>query len=580
MKSSLAVSQLYHAVRFIMRVFESVIFCFWLTLTVKSSDVLSTSPQAGNDSCPPWQLRDNSTGACLCKTRDVYSVVRCRNYPYELFLQECYCLTYWHNELATGPCVYTCHRAGVSGYYFNITVRSNSLINDVVCGPQKRRSQMCGECKPGYAPPVYSYSLACVNCTTSNWGKYTAVSFIPLTGFFFFVVTFRISAFSPKLHGFILFSQIVTCPCFMRDLEIKMPSLPPIQKHLVQAFSSFLGIWNLDFFRLVYSPFCLHPHADTLQVMALDYLVAVYPLILIGLSYLLVLLYDKNVRIVVCLYKPFVSFFTRFRRQWNIRNSLVDAFATFFLLSYVKILSVSTDLLLPVAVNGQNDRLYLFNQGDVAYFSRQHLPYACLALFFLLTFTLLPMALLFLYPCSCFQVCLNRTGLSCQSLHIFMDSFQGHYKNGTIGTRDFRSFSALYLLLRLLVYCSLVFTYETKSYSYPTAIILIFTVVTAIANPFKGRVHNVTTTLFLLFLSLTFIFVLPVQIDGLSHKTHSYTPASIVLLVVWCSYITVYFLYWVTPSKVWQSPVLKNVVLQCWKYRFFHRDGYESLQPF
>ena len=513
MKSSLAVSQLYHAVRFIMRVFESVIFCFWLTLTVKSSDVLSTSPQAGNDSCPPWQLRDNSTGACLCKTRDFYSVVRCRNYPYELFLQECYCLTYWHNELATGPCAYTCHRAGVSGYYFNITVRSNSLINGVVCGPQKRRSQMCGECKPGYAPPVYSYSLACVNCTTSNWGKYTAVSFIPLTGFFFFVVTFRISAFSPKLHGFILFSQIVTCPCFLRDLEIKMPSLPPIQKHLVQAFLSFLGIWNLDFFRLVYSPFCLHPHADTLQVMALDYLVAVYPLILIGLSYLLVLLYDKNVRIVVCLYKPFVSFFTRFRRQWNIRNSLVDAFATFFLLSYVKILSISTDLLLPVAVNGQNDRLYLFNQGDVAYFSRQHLPYACLALFFLLTFTLLPMALLFLYPCSCFQVCLNRTGLSCQSLHIFMDSFQGHYKNGTNGTRDFRYFSALYLLLRGIVYAFTVLAYVTFSFTYTTVFLISFTSLIALVQPYRKYLYSVNDNVFLV---LTSIFFVSIGSEGFS----------------------------------------------------------------
>ena len=567
----------------------------WLIVTLllsvaESSQLIVPSGDSvfrgcGNDPCPPWQI--NFTGTCVCPIKTFDDVIQCRDDPYELRLHKCYCITCSQSRFLFGPCQFTCTRK-YNGVTF--VVEPNNT-NEVMCGSHNRQGQMCGQCKPGYAPPVYSYSLSCVNCTTSNWGKYTAVSLLPLTAFFVFVVAFRISATSPRLHGLVLCIQIIMCPLNARLLQdmyhcVWDEDANHIQSHIVsiKVTTSFIGIWNLDFFRFVYPPFCLHPHTNTLQVLALDYLVAVYPLLLIGLSYLGVLLYDHNVHHCVWLCKPFVSLFIKFRRQWNIRSSLVDAFATFLLLSYVKILSVSVDLLLPVTLYDQNGQqlpqLYLFNQGDVAYFSSHHLPYACLALFFLLTFTLLPMALLFLYPCSCFQVCLNRTGLSCQSLHIFMDSFQGHYKNGTNGTRDFRSLSALCLLLRLLVYCSLVFTYETKSYGYPTAIILIFTVVTAIVKPFKGSVNNITTTLFLLFLSLTFIFVLPVLIDGLSIKTHSYAPASIALLVGWCSYITVYFLYWVTPSKVWQTPVLKNAVLQCWKYRFFHRDGYESLKPF
>ena len=93
----------------------------------------------------------------------------------------------------------------------------------------------------------------------------------------------------------------------------------------------------------MYTPFCLQPHTSTLQVIALDYVIAVYPLLLTVLSYLLVTFYDCNVKIIVWLWKPFVPLFIRFRRQWNIRSSLVDAFATFLLLSYVKILSVSVD---------------------------------------------------------------------------------------------------------------------------------------------------------------------------------------------------------------------------------------------
>ena len=266
-----------------MKVFRSVQLR-WCLLSVAGKASTNTTAQARDDSCPPWQLRSNSTGVCSCDTRTLNSVIICDATPYELFLQECYCITYGQDILAVGPCEYTCQRAGKRGFYFNATVTSTSLINNYICGAYRRTRQMCGGCMSGYAPPVYSYSPTCVNCTTSNLGKYTAVSFLPLTAFFIFVATFRISAFSPKLHGFILFSQILTCPSNMRCLERARSKFTPVQKVLAKAFASFLDIWNLDFFRSVYSPFCLNPHTDTLHVMALDYLIAIYPLLLISLT--------------------------------------------------------------------------------------------------------------------------------------------------------------------------------------------------------------------------------------------------------------------------------------------------------
>jgi hypothetical protein len=292
-----------------------------------------------------------------------------------------------------------------------------------------------------------------------------------------------------------------------------------------------LAVWNLDFFRLVYSPFCFHPDTNTLQVLALDYLIAVYPLLLIGLSYLLVLLYDHNVRLVVFICKPFVFLFIRFRRQWNIRTSLVDAFATFLLLSYVKILSVSVELLLPVVLYDQNgdqlQQFYVYNQGDVTYFSSHHLPYACLALFFLLIFTLLPMALLFLYPCSCFQVCLNRTGCSCQLLHTFMDTFQGHYKNGTNGTRDLRFFSGLYLLLRALVYASTAVAYQIFCFAYTTVCLVLCLFSLLLAQPHTTYMNTLNDALFLVFLTTLVPLTFPI-----SHITEiGMFPINIVLCV-------------------------------------------------
>ena len=83
-----------------------------------------------------------------------------------------------------------------------------------------------------------------------------------------------------------------------------------------------------------------------LETLAFDYIIAVYPLALIVIMYLFIKLHDHNFRPVVWLWKPFHFCTARFRRQLDISRSLVDAYATFFLLSYVKILSVSFDILL------------------------------------------------------------------------------------------------------------------------------------------------------------------------------------------------------------------------------------------
>ena len=52
-----------------------------------------------------------------------------------------------------------------------------------------------------------------------------------------------------------------------------------------------LGIWKLDFFRTVYKPFCIHPKVSVIQALAMDYLVAAYPLTLVAVTYVLVTLH-------------------------------------------------------------------------------------------------------------------------------------------------------------------------------------------------------------------------------------------------------------------------------------------------
>ena len=563
--------------------FYIVLVCLFLSAVNFSQQHFNSD----DDQCHLWQETNNATGDCECGN-PLLKIVDCQEKPYSLQLYACYCMTYSHKVLV-GSCQYTCQQAQTA-YFFPITVNSTSQLNELMCSVFNRQGQLCGSCVPGYAPPVYSYYLSCVNCTTSNWAKYTAVSLLPLTAFFVFVVTFRLSATSPKFNGIILCVQILMSPPNMRILADSIQTHPVLYMHFKDVYifiGTYCGMVNLDFFRLVYTPFCLQPHTNTLQVLALDYLVAVYPLLLITLSYLLVLLYDRNVRLIVCLWKPFLPLFIKFRRQWNIRNSLVEVFATFFLLSYVKILSVSVDLLVPVLLYDQHGhtlpQLYLFNQGDLPFLGSQHLPYACLALFFLLTFTLLPMLLLFLYPCSCFQACLNRTGCSCHPLHTFMDTFQGHYKNGTNATRDLRFFSGLYLLLRIVVYASTVVTYQIASYAYTTVIIAMLAVSVALARPYKTHIYNIVDAFLLYNITVLYIAFVPLAYRQSAREERGIIPIIAVALIVILAYIPVLCIIWLVSLacvkmcyyKVRQKMRGNDL---CPRDMSVNRDGYQSLQ--
>ena len=376
-----------------------------------------------------------------------------------------------------------------------VVPNDTSQLDTDVCGYTHRTGQLCGQCVNGTSPPVYSYYPQCVDCPagTNNWAKYLAASLLPTTLFFVGVVVIKFRATSPLMNGYIMFCQILASPSILRRMQVSTIAHPHQQTTSIAVYFSLISIWNLDFFRTVYPLFCLHPNASTLQILSLDYITAVYPLVLIILTYTLVTLHYYNCRLVLWLWRPFLRCCIRFQRQWDIRNSLVDAFATFLLLSYVKFLSVSFDILTPTILWDSKDVRHptvLYYNGTVKYLSKEHLPYVIPAITVLLVFILLPILLLCLYPCRCFQRLLNRCNFRCQALHMFMDAFQGSFKNGTNGTRDCRYFAALYLITRVAVHMSMAFSSVSFTNSVFAAVLAFIVFLLSCIHPYKKMVHN------------------------------------------------------------------------------------------
>ena len=174
------------------------------------------------------------------------------------------------------------------------------------------------------------------------------------------------------------------------------------------------------------------------------------------------------------------------------------------MLSYVKITNTSFNLLMPTRLHNASGHvvgMYSYYNGSQQYFGYDHLPYAALAIFMFTTSNLLSLLLLCLYPCRCFQSCLNCCHLNSQVLRTFIDAFQGCYK---FEPYDCRYWAALYRFLRILI---LAFFGLTQSMFFPviTGITLIPVIVLIVViQPYSQAIYNAIDVMF--FLAIVQIF--------------------------------------------------------------------------
>ena len=138
--------------------------------------------------------------------------------------------------------------------------------------------------------------------------------------------------------------------------------------------------------------------------------------------------------------------------RWDSKTPIINAFTTFLLLSFLKILFVSFTLLFTFQVHynyGDNLRkCVLYYNPTVECHTPEFAIFAALAVCVLVIFIFI----LILYPTRLFRRCVSCCGFRrWHALHMFVESFQGPYKNRTDGTHDFRAVSASFLILRILI---------------------------------------------------------------------------------------------------------------------------------
>ena len=399
------------------------------------------------------------------------------------------------NEMLVGLCPYSVSKLRILDNLYTALPKNPSEVNDFMCSGLNRTGLLCSQCEEGLSLAVLSYSMECIECKNTARGIvfFLILTFVPATVFFLIVVVCSVDILSGPMNAALTIVQINLAQINQNPSDIIFKSSNPLSYYPVLFLVTVYGIWNFDFFRYVFPPFCISRSLTSLQAELLEYVIAVYPLLLVIATYIFVELYDKEYRLIVAMWMPFKKIFNlKCFKDLNIKHSLLTTFVTFLQLVYTRIFFVSKVYLNYTHLQnstGDTVSTVLAMDASVKYLSDTHTLYVALAIFMFLVFNILPLLLLLFYPTKCFQLllgCFPR--VNWHPLHAFMDIFQGCYKNGTNGTRDCRYFAGLNLLIRILMLTPI----DSHSLSSMKLVLipLLFGFLLAATKPYRKNVLN------------------------------------------------------------------------------------------
>ncbi len=481
--------------------------------------------------CPTWfraVTAENNSYTCVCgEDLPISDSIDCTEQPPHVEINVYAVCVYYITECnitVAGACPYTLHSAKNTTDFFFALPTNVSQLNDYMCGPLNRKGLLCGQCMDGYSPSVLSYDRKCVECSNGdawNWAVYCIITLVPTTILFLVFMIFRVNLNAPPLSAFVFISQFFSVPILIEQIQFGIETYPHSTAPLLiyNILTAFYGIWNLDFLRVLIPPFCLPGVRNSIHALAVEYLVAFYPLLLVVLAYVIIKLHDRGTWLVVVTWRPFHRCLIRISRSWDPHASVMNTFATFLLLSYWKITYTSMSFFTGgslVSVSGDIvDSGLFFYDASVKLFHGQHFLFAMMAIGILLVFVVVPPVVLLLYPTRAARLCLERLHVNMANVSAFMDVFQGHFKDGTGGTWDWRGFSAAYLLLRLILLAVGCFVdWTTYVYFVPLSYGLVFLVllILLIGRPYKKLVHTLADSL-LMVLAACFLLALSVCLN-------------------------------------------------------------------
>ena len=448
----------------------------------------TSSLQFGDESTSSEVLCPNNQSLPFyCKVNDLY--VTCT---------PGYCAAYnaSKKQLICGRCPYVFPQQMIHSNCLQLPANCAHL-NASLCGSLSRSLGpiFCGRCQNGTGPAIYSVGSQCTECHLLHILWYILLQYLPMTLLFTVLFTLRVNITSAPTVFYILYCTVCiytvkTNPGYY----IERTYSRPMWRTLAEIQLTLCGIWSLDFFRFVAPPLCVSEHLTEMHVLLLEVLETLYPIILIMLAAVLIKLYRRGCKLVHTLWTPFHRLSVYLGRAWNPDGAVIHACATFFFLSYTKVLAISLLMAEETSVynyNGHTAQHVVYADPTMIFNSAAHAPYLALSVILVVLFVLPPTLLLTLYPTRLFQMCLCNKPNCKSTLKSFVDTFYSSYRDGTDGGWDCRPLSGVILLIILVSHVFRVNRIHYVYTSYTECLLFVFSlVVIAVLRPYKKWTVN------------------------------------------------------------------------------------------
>ena len=368
-----------------------------------------------------------------------------------------YCMTYDTKRQYVGEKASSLLIVGACSYgaLLNITNRKFTTlptdptkVNSSQCAPYNRKGLFCGECQEGFGPSVYSFDLHCANCshmsTTAAISLYLIMELLPITVFYVTVLIFRPVLLTGPQLGYVVSCQgIINTLQYSRYIYSSLfYNLPPPIAVLGHMSLLLSGIWNLEFFHSVTPPYCVSEKLRGIHVHMLGFGTALFPPLLVSITY------------AVVEFNTWYKCVPRFVTAYNLRHSIIHAFATFTMLSIFSTMCQAYAMLNSTSVidiAGKVKGKVLVLDPSITIYSDDHIPYMIVSFSLVFILVICPGFLLSIYPTTLYgklssQCLSSRKQLA---IKIFVETVNCGFKDGLNGTRDYRMIPGIMIMLAL-----------------------------------------------------------------------------------------------------------------------------------
>ena len=471
--------------------------------------------------CPNWYHRPPGSHHCQCGTT-LKGGIMCG-----LYLRVDHTMTW---DSATNQTVAALSNYGYKNYSNIInkvyTLMPNDIrdLNETVCAPNNRKGFLCEDCIPGHGPTAYSPK--CMDCrkhtTLSKIAIFLTLKLAPITVMFVLLIVFRINVTQGPLFGYVLYCQAFIVTITRMILFYKLFVHEVHGYGWVLQISVFLSsIWATDF-SLLGGNYCISESMKIMDILLLNFVPALCPLLLVISTYILIELHGRNFRPIVIMWKPFSRCFSKLRRNWSATDSIVHAYATLLLLSFATLNHNALQLLESTNVYNSTGTVktnVLICRPSIHVYSSEYIPYLVTVLILMFFLGVCPTAMLCIYSIKFFQRKLNNC---CSqriqiALKTFVETFQGTFKDGLNGTRDYRISPALFAFLVMLstILASLGKVFHVYLILYFTVLLTLSSFLIAFVRPCKSFLTNLSLSFHLMLLAIGAIFLI-IWIESMS----------------------------------------------------------------